>query len=130
MTKNTLLLLLPLLHACALPTQLGNSQAQGAGHGELRITLMEPHGMEVELDGRQYRGEWRSELCLNPECRGVYRNVDRLHRRHIRKGQASLVADDGKRLDCEWVSHLPELEGICRDGSDRSYRLTGKSDQP
>lgn len=91
--------------------------------GTLTLTWLVHNSMEVTLDGKRYVGEWESERCLNLECRGVYRNVSRIHRRHIQEGQAVLKTKDGERLDCEWVSHLPDVQGTCRAQDGRVFKL-------
>lgn len=114
--------LLALLSACAAPIALtGPDGAQAAG--TLTLAWLEPHAMEVRLEGKRYAGEWRSSVCFTAECRGVYRDVPRIHRRHIHQGEAILAATDGSRLACRWVSHLPEVDGTCKAADGRVYRL-------
>ena len=123
MRRILILTTLAWLAGCATPVAL--TAPEGASNtGRLTLTWLEPHAMEVQLLGKRYTGEWSSSACLTDECRGVYRDVLRIHRRHIRQGEASLTAPDGSRLDCRWVSHLPELEGNCTAQDGRVYRLT------
>lgn len=115
--------LLPLLAACASPVVLTAPEGATQATGTLTLTWLEPHALEVTLDGKRYVGEWTSQICSTDECRGVYRDVPRIHRRHIRKGHAVLMAADGSRIECDWVSHLPELDGTCKTSDGRVFRL-------
>ena len=96
MRRILILTTLAWLAGCATPVAL--TAPEGASNtGRLSLTWLEPHAMEVQLQGKRYTGEWSSSACLTDECRGVYRDVLRIHRRHIRQGEASLTAPDGSR---------------------------------
>ena len=123
MNKWLLLLLMPLLTACASQVPITAGDPADPVAGTLTVAWLEPNAMEVVVDGKRYVGDWSSTICSTDECRGVYRNVLRIHRRHIRKGHAVLVAADGSRIECEWVSHLPALEGSCKTQDGRVFRL-------
>ena len=120
-----LILILPLiaLTGCASNVALKDASDATQAVGTLTLTWLIHNSMEVMLDGKRYAGEWDSERCLNVECRGVYGNVPKVHRRHIDKGQAILESREGDRLDCEWVSHLPDLHGTCRAQDDSVFKL-------
>lgn len=91
-----------------------------------------PRGDFHEIDATQYPdvrlgharhpdGHRRGQGC---SCRcSPYRDVPRIHRRHIDKGQAVLKTKEGERLDCEWVSHLPDVQGTCRAQDGRVFKL-------
>lgn len=113
---------LGLLAACASPVVLTGPEGAMAA-GTLTVSWLEPHAMEVRLEGKRYMGEWSSSACFTDECRGIYRDVLRIHRRHIRQGQAILTAADGARLECRWVSHLPEVDGNCTSQDGRVFKL-------
>ncbi len=95
--------------------------------GTLSLEWIAPHAIEIQLDGMQYRGDWSSSVCTTDACRGIFRNVLKIHRRHIHHGQAVLSAKSGSRLDCEWVSHLPEIDGVCRAQDGRLFKLKAAS---
>ena len=120
-----LMLILPLiaLAGCASNVALKDTSDTPQAVGTLTLTWLIHNSMEVTLDGKRYAGEWDSERCLNVECRGVYGNVAKVHRRHIDKGQAILKSREGDRLDCEWVSHLPDVQGTCRAQDGRVFKL-------
>jgi len=82
-----------------------------------------PNTAEVQLDGKRYVGEWADSRCFTPQCRGAFFNVPKIHRRHIRKGSAELVAKDNTHLNCEWVSHDKEVIGTCRTQDGRQFNL-------
>jgi len=91
--------------------------------GTLALGWVQPHAIEIELDGMRYIGDWTSSVCWTDGCRGTFRNVLKIHRRHIQRGQATLTARNGFRLECEWVSHLPEVDGSCRAQDGRLFKL-------
>ncbi len=120
-----LMLILPLvaLVGCASNVALKDASDATQAIGTLTLSWLHPNSMEVMLDGKRYVGEWNNERCLNVECRGVYRNVLRVHRKHIYKGQATLKSKDEDRMECEWVSHRPDVRGTCRTQDGRVFRL-------
>ena len=122
MRRILILTTLAWLAGCATPVAL--TAPEGASNtGRLTLTWLEPHAMEVRLEGKRYMGEWSSSACFTDQCRGIYRDVPRIHRRHIRQGQATLATADGARLECRWVSHLPEVDGNCTSQDGRVFRL-------
>lgn len=120
-----LLTILPLLllAGCASNVALKDANDATQAVGILHLAWLQPNSMEVSLDGKRYVGEWDSERCLNVECRGAYRNVSKIHRRHINQSQAILKSREGDRLDCEWVSHLPDVQGTCRAQDGKVFKL-------
>ncbi len=120
-----LMLILPLiaLTGCATNVALKDASDATQAVGTLTLTWLIHNSMEVTLDGKRYVAEWESERCLNVECRGAYSNVPKVHRRHIKEGQAVLKTREGDRLDCEWVSHLPDVMGTCRAQDGRVFKL-------
>ncbi|MDP2433232.1 MAG: hypothetical protein Q8O33_14570 [Pseudomonadota bacterium] len=120
-----LMLILPLiaLAGCASNVALKDASDATRAMGTLTLTWLHSNTMEVTLDGKRYVGEWDSERCFNVECRGDYSNVTKVHRRHIREGLAVLKTKEGDRMDCEWVSHLPDVKGTCRTQDGRTFRL-------
>lgn len=120
-----LMLILPLivLAGCAFNVALKDNSNVTQAVGTLTLTWLHQNSMEVMMDGKRYLGEWDSERCLNVECRGAYGNVSKVHRRHIDKGLAVLKTREGDRMDCEWVSHLPDVQGTCRTQDGRAFLL-------
>ncbi|MEW6400281.1 MAG: hypothetical protein AB1649_00705 [Chloroflexota bacterium] len=120
-----LMLILPLivLAGCASNVSLKDDLNVTHAVGTLTLSWLHPNSMEVMMDGKRYVGEWDSERCLNVECRGDYSNLPTVHRRHIRHGQATLKSREGDRMDCEWASHPPEVEGTCRTQDGRAFLL-------
>lgn len=114
---------LVLLAGCATsPTPQGTAEFDA---GTLTTTWLQTREVVILLDGKPHTGTWSSRACHTDSCRGIYRNVPKHQRRHIAHGQAVLTSSDGGRLDCHWVSHLPDLEGSCESGDGRVFRLTG-----
>lgn len=79
--------------------------------------------MEVRLDGRMYKGGWSDGRRFTDACRGEFSNVQRIYRRHIRLGEAELLAQDGTRMQCNWVSSRMQIRGTCEAPDGRIYRL-------
>ncbi len=117
------------LNGCSSTLELASPDVSSVA-GTLAVEWIAPHAIEIELDGMQYRGDWRSSVCTTDACRGIFRNVMKIHRRHIHHGQAALIAQSGSRLDCEWVSHLPEIDGVCRAQDGRQFKLKGSGTAP
>ena len=111
-----------LLAGCAshLPA-VGNDQSDFAG--TLILEWVQPQAIEIQLDGVTYAGTWTSHRCTTDICRGKFRNVRKSYRRHIHHGEADLTAKIGARMHCEWVSHLPEVDGQCRTQDGRLFKL-------
>ncbi len=120
-----LMLILPLvaLAGCASNVALKNDSNVTQAMGTLTLTWLQQNSMEVMLDGKRYVGEWDSDRCLNVECRGAYSTMSKVHRRHIKEGQAVLKTKEEDRMDCKWVSHLPDVKGTCRTQDGRVFRL-------
>lgn len=75
--------------------------------------------IEIPLDGKVYRGEWRTEPAPDlPDAKS------RLHKRHVGRTHAELAAEDGSRLSCNWTFHGEKGEGVCKGPDAREYRLT------
>lgn len=114
-----------LLGGCATAASHDASAAPTAGEGLIRLGWEAPRKAEVTYDGKRYVGAWSGEPCSMALCGEAYRKTSRLHQRHLIKGAAVLVAEDGSRLRCDWVSHLPKVDGSCRADDGSSLRLRG-----
>ncbi len=123
MKFGVMILAMAMMDGCASHMALTGKDDVEATVGILAPSWLEPHTMEVQLDGKRYVGQWSSSACFTDECRGVFRNVLRIYRRHIRKGEAVLAATDGGRLECQWVSYPPKMDGLCRARDGRIYKL-------
>lgn len=122
--KLSALLAFSVLTGCATTdVALSSADKPEAGAGALQMVWLLPNRAEIRLDGKRYVGEWNDSRCFTPECRGKFRNVLKLHRRHIHHGSAELVADENTRMNCEWVSHDKKVIGACRTNDGRVYRL-------
>ncbi|MEW6119314.1 MAG: hypothetical protein AB1593_04410 [Pseudomonadota bacterium] len=91
------------------------------------LKLMHPAAAlaEVSLDGKRYVGEWHERRCFTTECRGVFWNIGKVQRKHVRRGDTTLMADDASRLACSWVRYREKVVGRCEDPDGRVFRLTG-----
>ena len=83
--------------------------------------LIEPYRVEVNLDGKVYRGEWRTGApTAEQKAATTYP-----HRTHIGEVRSMLKADDGSMLDCRWNAHSETAEGACV-ANGREYPLVLK----
>lgn len=128
MTKLWILCAALLLAGCAVGMSVTGGDGRAAGEGVVRLAWVEPHELQVNIDGKRYVGPWSTEHCTVESCAELYRQTPRLHLRHLRQGHATLRADNGDRLDCEWTTHLPKLDGICRSPDGRRFVLQGLSE--
>lgn len=111
-----------LLTGCASSVPLAGNEQAGVS-GTLYLEWLQSQSIEVRLDGVTYIGAWTSSVCKTDICRGKYRNVLKIHRRHIHQGKAVLTAKDGARMECGWISYLPEVDGQCRAQDGRLFKL-------
>ena len=85
---------------------------------DAKVGFIEPHRVEVSLDGKTYRGEWRtSDPSKEQKAATTYP-----HRKHVGQVQSTLKADDGSTVDCRWLAHGDTAEGAC-SGNGREYLL-------
>jgi len=110
--------------ACSVPV-VGGDQPDVAG--TLILDWVQPQAIAIQLDGVTYTGAWTSHVCTTDACRGKFRNVRKIYRRHVQHGEADLTAQNGARLHCEWVSYLPEVDGQCRSQDGRLFKLHAES---
>lgn len=106
------------LAACS---STGTLQAVKPDHrlgGTVTRGLVEPHVVEVTLDGKTYRGEWRTgaPTAAQKAAAGYP------HRRHVGQVRSVLTAADGSILDCRWQTHGATGAGSCTAG-DLTYSL-------
>lgn len=122
--KIAALLAIALLAGCGTTNlALSSTEQAKVSAGTLTLSWRYPRSAETLLDGKRYVGQWSDRRCLTPECRGEFENVEGVHRSHIRRGSAILLAQDHARLACEWVSHFKEFIGNCRSDAGKRYRL-------
>jgi hypothetical protein len=87
-------------------------------HGTVNRGFLEPHRIELNLDGKLFRGEWRT----GPPGRDQLAATRYPHRWHVGQVESVLVAGDGSQLHCRWQTHGVTGEGKCVTG-DREYPL-------
>lgn len=119
--KNNLLIAAGIalgLSACSSTGTLQSPQADTKVNGTLTRGLVEPHRIEINLDGKIYRGEWRtSDPTKEQKAETSYP-----HQKHIGQVRSTLKASDGGVLDCQWDTHGDAAEGNCTTGG-RTYPL-------
>lgn len=108
------------LAACSSTGSLQSSKGDKIS-GTLTRGLIEPYRVEVNLDGKAYRGEWRTG-APTPEQKAA---AGYPHRFHVGQVRSTLTAADGSKLDCQWQTHSDAGEGTCT-GNGREYPLVLK----
>ena len=106
------------LSACSSTGTLQSAQPENKISGTVKRGAFEPHQVEVTLDGKTYRGEWRTSAPTTEQRAAA----GLPHQYHVKQVRSTLRSDDGKQLDCQWQTHGESAEGACRaDG--REYPL-------
>ncbi|MFV5213819.1 hypothetical protein ACLIIZ_08850 [Azonexus caeni] len=112
-----------LLAGCATTFSLiDKSDGSIDGNAKLEMKITGEHTASVMLDGKPYEGQWEHKGCSVEIC-SKYETMTFRHNRHSTLNKANLVAADGARLTCEWVSHLGKLNGACFDEKSKSYLI-------
>ena len=86
--------------------------------GTVTRGFIEPHRVEVTVDGKRYRGEWRTGVPT-PEQRQA---TALPHQKHIGLVRSTLRADDGGQIDCRWQTDGYTGQGVCA-GAGREYPM-------
>jgi predicted exporter len=112
--------LIALLAGC---TSTGTIQSKSGDpiSGTLTRRPLEPHQVEVTLNDKLYRGEWRT-TSPSLEQRA---ETPLPHRLHIGRVETTLRAVDGATLACSWQTDSGRGEGTCTQGG-RDYPVTLK----
>lgn len=106
------------ISACSSTGALQSPRSDAKASGTLTRGLVEPHRVELKLDGKTYRGEWLTgEPSKEQKAATTYP-----HQKHIGQVQSTLKADDGSTLHCHWQTHGDIAEGVC-SGDGRETRL-------
>ena len=108
------------LAACSSTGSLQSSTGDQIS-GTLPRGLIEPHRVEINLDGKVYRGEWRTGAPTAAQKAATTYP----HQKHIGQVRSMLKADDSSTLDCRWNTHGDTAEGACT-GNGREYPLVLK----
>jgi hypothetical protein len=95
-----------------------SSNPNSAISGTVTLGLSELGRVEVVLDGKTYRGDWRVEGPTTEQRV----ETSYPHRRHIGAVSNILNADDGSKLVCQWKTHGNVADGSCVSGG-REYPL-------
>jgi hypothetical protein len=98
------------LSACSTGI-LQSPQADSKISGTVKRNLFQPDEIEVNLDGKIYRGKWSTDFPT-PEQK---KEVTYPHLKHIGQVKSILKADNGDTLDCHWETHVKEAKGVCTD---------------
>lgn len=109
------------LAACSSTGALQSPKGDTSITGTVTRGVFEPHGVEVRLDGKTYRGEWRTGTPTAEQKAATTLP----HKKHIGQVKSTLSADDGSKLNCTWQSHGDTADGACT-GNGREYPLVLK----
>ena len=109
------------LSACTATSAFQSNSAQAPISGTVTRSQFEPARIDVTLEGKQYHGEWRTTAPTR-EQRAV---TTYPHRWHIGQVYSVLIADDGSKVDCHWLTHGDSAIGGCISGQ-TTYPLAVK----
>lgn len=107
--------------ACSSTGSMHGSNPDSAISGTVTRGFSDLGRVEVVLNGKTYRGDWRVE-GPTAEQRA---ETSYPHRRHIGAVSSTLNADDGDKLVCHWETHGNVADGSCVSGG-REYPLSFK----
>lgn len=109
------------LSACASTVSMQSPRADAKASATVTRGLFEPYLVEVSIDGKIYRGEWRtSDPTKEQKAATSYP-----HLKHVGQVRTRVTADDGSTLDCRFQTHGDTAEGTC-SGSGHDYGLFEK----
>lgn len=100
------------LTACSSTVALQSASPDTKINGTVTRGPMVPDRVEVILDGRTYRGKWRTGAPTREQKAAT----SYPHRFHVSEARSILSADDGDKLDCRWLMHGDTGEGTCSAG--------------
>jgi hypothetical protein len=83
--------------------------------------LFGPDQIEVSLNDKIYRGEWK----LGPPSKEQTAGEPFRHRQHMHSVKNTLKAEDGSEMSCQWNTHLYAADGKC-SVSGKEYALSLK----
>lgn len=110
------------LTACSSSGSLRTSDAETVKATVTRH-LFGPDQIEVSLNDKVYRGEWKVGPPLKEQTAGeTFR-----HRQHMHSVKHTLKAEDGSEMSCQWNTHLYAADGKCSVAG-REYSLALKQD--
>ena len=89
------------------------------GSGVVRQGFVQPHQIEVTLDGQIYTGEWRTQEAPDHPLAQSY-----THRHTVGRVVTTLTSRDGKHLYCNWLVEGLHGSGTCEAESHRKFDVT------
>lgn len=109
-----------LTSGCASPRLVLHPEDAGPdGSGSLHQSFVEPHQIEVSVDGQVYRGEWRSQEAPDHPLAQTY-----LHKRTVGRVETTLTSSKGRRMHCNWLVDSLHGYGTCEDQDHRKFDVT------
>ncbi|HEY6896365.1 MAG TPA: hypothetical protein VI279_03820 [Rhodocyclaceae bacterium] len=130
-----LCLCVPFASAGAQNLVLSGEVAPLRAEGRLKVNLLPPHLIAIELDGVAYRGEWKSVALplgsaegptLDRSSRQYQRIASGLEPAPVVQVSTVLAANDAPPLRCDWTRRYGRISGACSLPDGRSWRLTAK----
>jgi hypothetical protein len=85
----------------------------------VRQSFVQPHQIEVTLDGQIYAGEWRSQEAPDHPLAQSY-----THKHTVGRVVTTLTSRDGRHLYCNWLVDGLHGYGSCEAESHRKFDVT------
>lgn len=109
-----------LLAGCAsVAVTMAEEGAAGSGTGVVHQGFVQPHRIEMTLEGQVYTGEWRSQPAPDHPLATSY-----LHRHTVGRVIATLSNSQGQHLYCNWLVDSLHGDGFCEDDRHRKFKVT------
>lgn len=121
-----------LLTACKQDIALLDTDNTVVGKGVLEITASFPSPIKLAMDGKEFSGTWSRKKIYEAEVAKRHRLIStRSYEEYMRGdsrdqlylGQASLTAQDGSVMACEFYYRAQPKEGTCKTG-DKDLKLS------
>lgn len=93
----------------------------------LQLVISGSNVARINFEDKSYEGEWETIQCTFDSCPEKYRILSKRHRTHSRGRSAVLNSPDGSQLQCEWISHQAENEGVCIAPDGRKLAVSGSN---
>ena len=123
MKKVLVILFLAALGGCTGNVKTSEFVEPGANAQTIYLNQPTSERVQIDVNGKIYEGEWSNISCTFDTCPSKYKLLTKKHRAHSRSRAALLKATDESQLECEWISHQAEIDGVCLSADGQKYKL-------
>jgi len=123
MQKSLIILFLAALGGCTANVKPSEFVDPGINAPTIYLKQLKSDQVQIDVSGKIYEGEWSTIQCTFDTCPEKYKLLTKRHRAHSHSRAALLKATDGSQLECEWISHQAEIDGVCLSADGQKLRL-------